>query len=335
MSIKKRFALLLVVVMLLTVFVACDKKEDSTTTTEEKSGGEAKSGETENIILATGGTTGTYYSLGGSIAQLFNSQLDSVNVTAQSTGASIENCRLLGDGEAEIALLQNDILDYAYNGTESFEGSKIENLRAVATLYPEVIQIVGNPDIKTVADLAGKKVSVGAAGSGTEANARQILEATGLTYDDIKPSYLSFSESADAFKDGQIDAFFVTAGVPNASIQDITAQHDISILAVGSDISAKLLEKYPFYIEFTIPGGTYTGVDDDIDTVAVLAVLATNAEEPEETIYDLTKTLFDNLDELAGSHAKGKEIQLEKATEGLSIPFHPGAEKYFKEAGTL
>lgn len=332
---NRKIALLLVAIMLVSVLAACGGGSKPAEEKPAEGQEAATSSAPQNIILATGGTTGTYYSLGGTIAQLFNSKIEGMNVTAQSTGASIENCRLLGDGEAEIALLQNDILDYAYNGTEAFEGTADDSLRAVASLYPEVIHIVANESITSIADLAGKKVSVGAAGSGTEANARQILGEAGITYDDIKPNYLSFSESADAFKDGQIDAFFVTAGVPNASIQDITAQHKINILAVESDISSKLLEDYPFYIEFTIPGGTYAGVEEDVNTVAVLAVLATGADQPEETIHNLTKTLYENLEELAGSHAKGAEIKLEKATDGISIPFHPGAEKYYKEAGIL
>lgn len=329
---NSKLALLLVLVMLATVFVACNKQEGGSSSegpTESK-----ESGGTQNIIMATGGTTGTYYSLGGTLAQIMNSNAEGVNITAQSTGASVENIRLLATGDAELALLQNDVLDYAYTGTELFD-SKVESVRAVASLYPEIIQIVGREDIKTLEDLKGKKVSVGAAGSGTEANARQILTAAGLSYDDIEKFDLSFSESADAFKDGQIDAFFVTAGIPNASIQDITAQHKISIIDVPAEVAQSVIADYPFYIEFTIPAGTYPGVEEDINTVAVLAVLATNAEESEDTIYNITKALYEHLDTLADSHAKGKEIMLEKAADGISIPFHPGAEKYLKEAGVL
>lgn len=325
---NSKLALLLVLVMLATVFVACNKQEGGSSSEGSKDGG------TENIIMATGGTTGTYYSLGGTLAQIMNSNAEGVNITAQSTGASVENVRLLATGDAELALLQNDVLDYAYTGTELFD-SKVENVRAVASLYPEIIQIVGREDIKTIEDLRGKKVSVGDAGSGTEANAKQILAAAGIEYDDIDDRYLSFSESADAFKDGQIDAFFVTAGIPNASIQDITAQHKISIIDIPTEVAQSVIADYPFYINFTIPAGTYPGVDTDINTVAVLAVLATNAEESEDTIYNITKALYEHLDTLADSHAKGKEIMLEKAADGISIPFHPGAEKYLKEAGVL
>ncbi|MDD2447776.1 MAG: TAXI family TRAP transporter solute-binding subunit [Tissierellia bacterium] len=340
---KKRISILLALLLVsLTLFTACSSKEPAQAPAEQPTGGTSEPAETPaksstpaNIILATGGTTGTYYSLGGTIAQLWNSHIDGMNVTAQSTGASIENCRLIGNNEAEIALLQNDVLDYAYNGIESFDGDGIDSLRAIGTLYPEVIQIVGRQDITEISELKGKKVSVGAPGSGTEANARQILGAAGITYDDLTVSYLSFSESADAYKDNQIDAFFVTSGVPNASIQDISAQNDISIIEVPADIAASVMADYPFYIEFNIPAGTYNKVEKDVNTVAILATLATSEEQPEDMVYELTKTLFENQPELANSHAKGKEISAEAAVEGVSIPFHAGAEKYFKEKGIL
>lgn len=314
---KKRIAVLLALLILsMALFTACAPKKT-------------------NLILATGGTTGTYYPLGGAMAQIFNTNIDNMNVTAQATGASIENCRLLGDNEAELAILQNDVLDYAYYGTESFDGEKIDNLRAIATLYPEIIQIVATPGLSEVSDLNGKKVSVGAPGSGTEANARQILEATGLTYDDMSVSYLSFAESADAYKDKHIDAFFITSGIPNASIQDITAQNDIELVSLPDDVIDTLIEKYPFYVEYTIPAGTYNGQDADVKTVAILATFVTNSEASEDMIYDITKVLFEKQPELASAHAKGAELDIEKATNGISIPLHPGAEKYYKEQGIL
>jgi TRAP transporter TAXI family solute receptor len=290
-----------------------------------------------NMILATGGTSGTYYPYGGAMAQIFNSKIPNMNVTAQATGASVENCKLLGQNEAELAIVQNDMIDYAYNGTEAFEGGKIENIRGIATLYPEIVQIVASPDsgITNVKDMKGKKVSVGAPGSGVEANARQIFDATGLTYNDMNVSYLSFSESADAFKDKHIESFFVTSGIPNAAIQDITAQNDIVMVSLTDDVIAALTQKYPFFVEYTIPAGTYKGQNSDVKTVAVMATLATNSQASEDVIYNITKTLFENQPELAQAHAKGAELVLEEAVKGISIPFHPGAEKYFKEKGLL
>jgi TRAP transporter TAXI family solute receptor len=258
-----------------------------------------------------------------------------MNVTAQATGASVENCKLLGKNEAELAILQNDMLDYAYNGAEAFAEGKIENVRGIAKLYPEIVQIVAVEGIETVEDLEGKKVSVGAPGSGVEANARQILEAANLTYDDMSVSYLSFAESADAYKDKHIDAFFVTSGIPNASIQDIAAMNPVSLVSLNDDAISSLIEKYPFFVEYTIPANTYNGQTEDVKTVAVLACLATNTEASEDVIYNITKALFENQTELASAHAKGAELKLEEAVDGISVPLHPGAEKYYKEKGLL
>lgn len=313
---KKRLSILLVVILLFTIMTACSTPQT-------------------NLILATGGTSGTYYPFGGAMAQIFNSKIENMNVTAQATGASVENCKLLGKNEAELAILQNDMLDYAYNGTEAFTEGKIENLRGIAKLYPEIIQIVATESIQSIEDLAGKKVSVGAPGSGVEANARQILEAAGLTYDDMSESYLSFSESADAYKDKHIDAFFVTSGIPNASIQDISAMNPVSLVSLTDEAISSLIEKYPFFVEYTIPANTYSGQTNDVKTVAVLATLATNAEASEDIVYNITKALFENQSELATAHAKGAELKLNEAVNGISIPLHPGAEKYFKEVGVL
>ncbi|MDD2480913.1 MAG: TAXI family TRAP transporter solute-binding subunit [Lutispora sp.] len=290
-----------------------------------------------NMILATGGTSGTYYPFGGAMAQIFNTKIENMNITAQATGASVENCKLLGKNEAELAILQNDMLDYAYKGEEAFKDAKIENLRGIATLYPEIVQIVASIDsgITSVNDLKGKKVSVGAPGSGVEANARQILDATALTYNDMNVSYLSFAESADAFKDKHIESFFVTSGIPNAAIQDIGAQNKIALVSLTDDAIKNLTQKYPFFVEYVIPAGTYNGQTSDVKTVAVMATLATNSQASEDTIYKITKALFDNQPELAQAHAKGKELVLEKAVNGISIPFHPGAEKFFKEKGLI
>ncbi len=290
-----------------------------------------------NMILATGGTSGTYYPFGGAMAQIFNAKIPNMNVTAQATGASVENCKLLGKKEAELAILQNDMLDYAYNGTEAFKDGKIDNLRGIATLYPEIVQIVASVDsgIANVQDLKGKKVSVGAPGSGVEANVRQIFEATGLTYNDMTVNYLSFAESADSFKDKHIESFFVTAGIPNAAIQDISAQNKIAMVSLSDDVIKTLTQKYPFFVEYTIPAGTYNGQTYDVKTVAVMATLATSSDISEDVIYNITKALFDNQPELAQAHAKGKELILEKAVNGISIPFHPGAEKFYKEKGLM
>jgi len=290
-----------------------------------------------NLILATGGTSGTYYPFGGAMAQIFNSKIENMNVTAQATGASVENLKLIGKKEAELAIVQNDMTDYAYNGTESFQDGKIENVRAIATLYPEVIQIVSAADsgINNVSDIKGKKFSVGAPGSGVEANARQILDVMGMTYNDFSANYLSFSESADSLKDKHIDGFLFMSGIPNAAIQDTATTSSLNFVSIPDDVIKALTEKYPFFTEFTIPAGTYKGQNADVKTVAVKATLIVGAEVSEDVVYKLTKALFENQPELATAHAKGQELKLEDAVQGISVPFHPGAEKYFKEVGAI
>jgi len=288
------------------------------------------------MILSTGGTAGTYYPFGGAMARIWNTKIPGMNVTAQTTGASAENIRLVNKKEAELALVQSDTLDFAYNAKESFK-EPIKSMSAIAVLYPEIIQVVVRTDspIKSIADLKGKKVGVGAPGSGTEANFRQLMDIYGLAKGDVNSQYLSFSESAEAFKDRHIDAFIVTAGIPNAAIMDISTQHEVRILNIPADMAAKLTVKYPFLAAVKVPAGTYKNQTQDAATVAVNAVLIVGNDTPADVVYNLTKALFDNQAELASAHAKGKELNLQNAVQGVSIPFHPGAMKYYKEKGAI
>lgn len=288
------------------------------------------------LVLATGGTAGTYYPFGGSIAKIWNSKIQGMNVTAQTTGASAENVRLVNKKEAELAMVQSDTLDFAFKGQEPFK-EKLSKMKALAVLYPEIIQVVVRADstIKTFADLKGKKIGVGAPGSGTEANFRQLCDAYGIAKGDVNAQYLSFAESAEQFKDKHIDAFIVTAGIPNAAIMDIGSVQEVRILNIDGETAKKLSAKYPFLSSAKIPKGTYKGQDADVNTVAVNAVLIVNSEIKDDVVYKLTKALFDNQAELAAAHAKGKELNLQNAVKGVSIPFHPGAEKYYKEKGVM
>lgn len=290
-----------------------------------------------NLILATGGTSGTYYPYGGAIAQIFNTKVQDMNVTAQATGASSENLRLVGKDEADLAIVQNDVLDYAFTGTKLFEGKKIEGLATVATLYREVVQIAVSPEskINSIADMKGKKISVGDAGSGVEANAVQILAASNLTFSDLKASHLSFKESGNAYQDKQIDGFFVTAGIPNAAIQEITAMQKIKIISLDAKTIEQLVKQYPYYTPFTITKDTYKGMSTDATTVAVKATLIVRDDLDETVVYNLTKALFENQPELAKSHAKGKELDINEAVKGISVPLHPGAKRYYIEKGIL
>jgi hypothetical protein len=290
-------------------------------------------GDKEQFVnIATGGTAGTYYPIGGAIAEVLNK--NGMNASAQSTGASVANINMLKDKQVELAIVQNDITYYAVNGLEMFkEGGKIENLFGIASLYPETCQFVVREDsgIKSIADLKGKRVAVGAAGSGAEANARQILEAYGLTYDDVDEQFLSFAEGAYAIKDGTVDAAFVTAGYPTASVQDVASQNKIRLLPVGDDQIKVLSEKYPFYTKTTVPKGVYQGFEEDVNTVSVMAILVANDKIDANLGEKLTKAIFDNVDKIAAAHAAAKSITKESALTGMDfIKMNEGASKALK-----
>jgi len=285
------------------------------------------------LNIGTGGTAGTYYPIGGAMAEILNKDIQGMNASAQSTGASVANINMLKDGSVDLAIVQNDITYYAANGVEMFKDKKVDGLKGIATLYPETCQAVtlDSSGIKSIADLKGKKVAVGAAGSGVEANARQIMEAYGITYNDIQVQYLSFAEAANALKDGNIDAAFLTAGYPTSAIQDIASQHKVRLLPVEADKADALIAKYPFYTKTVIPAGTYAGFNEEVPAVSVMAMLVANDKVDDKLGYALTKALFSNLDRLHAAHAAAKAIVKEKAMEGMSLPMNAGAEKFFKE----
>ncbi|MGP1459765.1 MAG: TAXI family TRAP transporter solute-binding subunit [Treponema sp.] len=297
----------------------------------------AKQGAKKNFTLATGGTGGTYYPFGGAIANIWNTHIEGMNVTAQATGASAENLRLISMGEAEFGTVQNDVMDYAYNGTDMFDGQKLPNLATIGTLYPELVQIAAskNSGIKSISDFKGKRISVGDAGSGVEFNAKQILEGYGLTFDDIKKSNLSFKESADGLQNGTLDACFITAGVPNAALQELAFTAGLSLIPIDDDIADKICAEHSFYTKSVVPAGTYNGTEGDTAALAIKATLAVSAKLDEDTVYAMTKILFENLALLEQGHAKGKEVSAQAAVMGISVPFHPGALKYYKEIGVV
>ncbi len=295
--------------------------------------GQSASKDPSQVIIATGGTGGTYYPLGGGMAEQISKNAG-VTATAQSTGASAENIRLLRDKKADIAFTQSDIADYASKGVNMFQqDGKIESFQVMGSLYNETVQLVVSADsnINSVADLKGKRVSVGAPGSGTEANAMQILEAYGLKFEDLQLQRLSFADSAKAIQDGQLDAAFQTAGTPTAAITELAATKGVKIVAIDPDKIDALIAKYPYYVKTTIPANTYQTVPTDITTVSVKAMLIVRSDLSEDLVYKMTKAIFENTDKLG--HAKAKEIKMDKALEGVSLPVHPGAKKFFSEKG--
>ena len=260
------------------------------------------------ISIATGGPAGTYYPLGGALAKIFNDNIEGVNANVQSTGASVENVGLIAKGEAEIAFVQNDITYYAITGTENFEGKeKVTNLRGMAMLYPEVVQVIATEDsgIKSIEDLRGKRVAIGAPGSGVEANARQVLGVHGMTYDDLgKADYLSFNEAAEQLKNKQIDAAFITAGIPTSAVTEVAQTTNIVVVPIESGKIEGLNKDYPFYTEVVIPANTYGGQSSDITTAAVMAMLVVPENLDEDLVYNLTKQMFENRQVIIDTHSR-------------------------------
>ena len=313
---KKFLSITLVVIMVAVLAAGCGEKK-------------------QFVSITTGGTGGTYYPVGGAIAQTLTDNIESLTVNSQAGNASVANCNLIGSGETESALVQNNVAYWAYEGIGAFEGGAIDNLRGIASLYPEAIQIVALKEsgITTVADLAGKKVGVGEIGSGVHFDVANILAAHGMTEDDFSADYLSFSEASQKLKDKQIDAAFVTAGYPTSSITDVNLAREIVIVPIAEDMIDKMIETSPFYAKTVIPAGTYTGLDVDVVTATTMAMWVVDEGVDEDLVYTMTKTLWENRASIEAAHEKGKDVTLETALDGMGIPLHAGAEKYYKEQG--
>ncbi len=294
----------------------------------------ACSGAGTSMTMGTGGTSGTYYGYGGVLGQYIKNNAG-INVTVVSTDGSKANIQGIAAGNYQLGTVQSDVMAYAWDGTRSFENEgKINSFRTVAGLYAESVQLVTmDPAIKSVKDLKGKSVSIGAPGSGVYFNAVDVLTAAGLTEEDIKAQYQSFADSADALKDGKIDAAFIVAGAPTPAITELCTTNSAYLVPIDGDVAEKLMEACPFYTVFEIPAGTYAGQTDAVKTVTVKATLIVSASASEEDVYNLTAAIFDNAEAIAAENAKGTELSIENATSGMMVPFHAGAAKYFAEKG--
>lgn len=288
------------------------------------------------LSLATSGTAETYYEYGKALASLWSAHLPSVRVVPATAGASVAALRSLGANQIDMALAQSDIADYAFNGTEMF-GNKIANVRAVAVLYPQLVQWVMDPDIiYTIEGMKGAQIAVGPAGSGSEANTRQILEANGIAYKDlVKALFLSSSEAVDAFNFGQIHGFALTDGVPSPAVTEATDTRRIRMLPISGDEAQKVTSKYKRFTMGTIPAGSYEGLTEAVPTLSVRAVLVVRQDLDENLVYWLTRTLLERRQELANAHPLGKDLSGASATADVPIPLHPGAQRYYKETGVL
>ncbi|WP_022665012.1 TAXI family TRAP transporter solute-binding subunit [Desulfospira joergensenii] len=292
--------------------------------------------------IATGGTGGTYYPLGGMLAQMISNKVvidgKKLSATAETGNASVANATLLSRGGIESAFVAADILDAAYKGIKQFKGKNLKNIRALGALYPETVQLVvrANAGVKTFTDLKGKSISSGSPGSGQWQLLGDLLASYGMDRKtDISEDYSSFSQSVEKIKDGNLDASLITAGTPTASVLELANHHDILILPLtGAPIKA-LQKVQPYYANAVLPANTYKGQTSDVNTIAVRAIWATHDKLDDETAYNVVKALYENTDTLAKVHVKGKEISLEKALESVSIPLHPGAERYYREKGLI
>ncbi|MFZ9715249.1 MAG: TAXI family TRAP transporter solute-binding subunit [Pelagibacteraceae bacterium] len=288
----------------------------------------------EFINILTGGTSGVYYPLGVGLSKIYGEKIDGSKVQVQSTKASVENLNLIQSGKGEIAFVLGDSVKYGWEGNaEAGFASKLENLRGVAGIYPNYVHIVASKssNIKSIADLKGKKVSVGAPKSGTELQARAILKAAGMSYDDLgQVDYSPFGQSVELIKNRQIDATIQSAGLGVASIKDLANSVDVVIVEIPESIIAKLGAPY---VSATIPAGTYKGIDSDAKTAGIVNFLITSKQVSDKIAYDMTKHLFENLPALVATHSAAKSININNALTGMPVPLHPGAEKYYKEKG--
>jgi TRAP transporter TAXI family solute receptor len=288
------------------------------------------------INILTGGTSGVYYPLGVAIGKIYSDKIPNVKTQVQATKASVENLILLQQGRGELAFTLGDSLKAAWEGDEEagFK-SKLDKLRVLGAIYPNYIQIVATSDsgIKTLADLKGKSLSVGAPKSGTELNSRAILAAAGMTYKNMgKVEYLPFAESVDLMKNRQLNATLQSAGLGVASLKDLSTSTEITVVSVPKAIVDKI---GPPFVPAMIPANTYTGQDKDVPTAAVVNYLVTSSAISDDLAYQMTSLIFESLPELVNAHAAGKEIKLETAATGSPVPLHPGAIRYYREKGVM
>jgi hypothetical protein len=280
-----------------------------------------------------------YYPLAGAMSRIaYNAKDLNIRATVESSGASVANAQLIGTGDADFALLQNDIAYYAFNGATlaAFQGKPVKNMGGMFTIYPELVHIVATQasGVKSVRDLKGKRVVLGPQGSGTEQNALQVLEAHGLREADLgRAERIDAAAAGDQLKDGRADAAFFTTGLGSAVIVDTFISGKTAIVPMGASEGEALRKKYPFYTMERIPANTYKGQEREVATPAVMAMMVARTDLPEDLVYRFTKAIFDNLPQFHAAHAAAKNLQLQTALNGMPVPLHPGAEKFFKEKG--
>ncbi|NMG02457.1 TAXI family TRAP transporter solute-binding subunit [Azoarcus taiwanensis] len=292
-------------------------------------------GAQQQLSIATGGTGGVYYPIGGGLAELINRHIDGYSAVAEVTGASVENMGLIARGDSDLALALADSVYQAYTGTGRFEGRQIAETRAIGSIYPNAVQIVtlAGSGISSLQDLKGKSVSVGAPGSGTEVNAAAILEGNGISYDEMRVQRLNFNETADALRDGDIDAGFWSVGPPTSSIMNLAATRDISIVPLTADEIERSQAVEPVFAPYTLRAGTYDKQGSDVLTISIPNVLVVHADMSDDLAYAITKVLFEKTDELIAIHPAANDTTVEFSLTSTPVPLHPGSLRYYEEIG--
>ena len=309
----------LATILAATIALSMISCSNASTPSQDTDSDSEQTASTVNLILGSGGVGGTYYPLGGALAQVWNDNLEGVSVSSQSTGASVENTVLIENGEIELGLTQNDLAEYAVKGEYMFD-KQYEKMKVIGRLYSEDIQVF---------------VSVSYPGSGANANAEQILGVFGITVDDIQAEYPSNSDTADRMRDGLLDGMLTTTGAPNATFQEMCMSTPVKLLSFTDEEIDKIIEQYPFFAKKTLPAGTYEGQTEDVQTVCVQSILVVSEDLSEDLVYDLTKTMWEHSGELSGMLSCLNDFSLEKALDGITTEYHPGAIKYYQEVGIM
>lgn len=331
---KKKLVFISLFLML--VLLAACGDSDSAEGTDESGDGD---GGGESLVFGTGGTSGTYYPIGGALKPIFEESDQVGNVTVESTGASVANIQNMQDGLNQMTIIMSDVAYDALEGTGQFEGSQAD-VQALAGMYQNVVQVVAMADsgIETIKDLEGKRVGVGKVGSGVEQSAQKVLEAIDLTYDDLsKVTHTGYADSVQEMKNGTLDAAFFTSGVPNSSITDLKQQNEMVFVEIKDDVAATLMDTYPFYKEFTIPAGDEAmyNLDQEVNTVGIQNMITVSPDLSEDLVYDLTKRYYDYLGSDEVSISALNQLPREDIAKDLVAPLHPGAKKFYEENDML
>ncbi|WP_180271639.1 TAXI family TRAP transporter solute-binding subunit [Fredinandcohnia onubensis] len=331
---KKKGFLVLMMLGAALVLGACGGGDSSS-----QEGGGKEGAKQQNLNFPTAGSTGTIYPLGSAMANLWGTEIEGLRVNAQASNGGVDNLNQLKEGEAHISFATSGIIWEAYNGERGFKDRKYEDVRIVAGLYYNPNQFVVREDagIESVGDLKGKKFAPGSTGSTPEVESSIILPAYGINYpDDINANFVGFTEAIDLMRNKQIDGALIQAGLPTAAVTEMTSTADGKLIGIEPEIRKQLMEEYPWYSEMTIPAGTYENQKEDVDTLAIKMMLIADASVDEETIYQMTKVFWENLDQLENTHAIVKQMEIENAvTELAGIPLHDGAKRYYEEKGLL